>query len=90
MKTVPKALLAPKTNRKYSGKVEPRPSVVDPSPNYLRIAEASYRFGLSRTHLFALIARGEIKSIHLKRPEASRGIRLIETESLKEYVESFA
>jgi hypothetical protein len=64
-------------------------TVINTEPPWLRVTAASHLFGLSRTYLFALIAEGKIKSRHVKRPEAKRGIRLIETESLKAFVESF-
>jgi hypothetical protein len=51
---------------------------------------AAYRFGISKTRLFELIAQGKIKAKHVTRPGAARGITLIETASLKAYIESFA
>jgi hypothetical protein len=58
-------------------------------PRYLRVSQASYCYGISRTRLFALIAEGKVKSRYLVQPGNSRGIRLIEEKSLREYVESF-
>jgi hypothetical protein len=58
-------------------------------PVYLRISQASYVYGISRTRLFALIAEGKIKSRYLIQPGNSRGIRLLEEKSLRQYVESF-
>ena len=65
---------------------------VDPvelKPVYFRISQASYVYGISRTRLFALIAEGKIKSRYLVQPDNSRGIRLIEEKSLRNYIESF-
>jgi len=58
-------------------------------PRYLRISQASYVSGISRTRLFALIAEGEIKSRYLVQPGNKRGIRLVDAQSLERYIESF-
>jgi hypothetical protein len=65
-------------------------TVLNNEPPWLRVTAASHLFGLSRTYLFALMAEGKINSKHIKRPGASRGIRLIETKSLEAFVESFS
>ena len=57
-------------------------------PEWLRIPAASRLSGLSRQHIFAEIANGNIRSKHLKRPEALKGVRLINFDSLMAYIES--
>jgi hypothetical protein len=59
-------------------------------PEWLRLPAASRISGLSRTQLFAAIAGGQLKSVHLKRPGAAKGIRLVHFDSLISYIESFA
>jgi hypothetical protein len=58
-------------------------------PEYLRIPAASRVSGLSRTHLFQEMASGRIKYIHVKQPGRSKGLRLILTSSLLDYLASF-
>ena len=43
-----------------------------------------------RAKLYELLARGEIKSFVLKEKNAIRGMRLIDRDSLDEYLESKA
>jgi len=45
--------------------------------------------GLCRSQLFALIKSGKVKSHSLKMPGATRGVRLIDCESLRAAIESF-
>jgi hypothetical protein len=58
-------------------------------PEWLRVPAATRISSLSRTQLFTGIAEGRLKSVHLKRPGAKKGIRLISFDSLMAYVESF-
>jgi len=57
------------------------------TPEWIRINDATEMFGLTRPHLFRLIAEGKIKSRHLMRDGAAKGIRLIEVQSLRDYIE---
>jgi hypothetical protein len=59
-------------------------------PEWLRVNDAVMVFGLSRPHLFKAIVLDQVKSVHVKRPGAKKGIRLIEAESLREYIKTFA
>ena len=59
-------------------------------PEWLRVNDAVVVFGLSRPHLFKAILLGQVKSVHIKRSGAKKGIRLIEVESLRDYVRAFA
>jgi hypothetical protein len=59
-------------------------------PEWLRVNDAVTVFGLSRPHLFKAIFLDKVKSVHVKRPGAKKGIRLIEVESLRDYIKGFA
>lgn len=58
-------------------------------PLWLRVSQASYRYGLSRTRLFALIGEGVLESRYLVNKNKAKGVRLVSDASLKRYVESF-
>ena len=55
---------------------------------WLRINATVQAFGLSRP-LFKLIALDKIRSVHIKQPGASKGIRLINAQSMRDYIGSF-
>ena len=59
-------------------------------PEWLRVNDAVMAFGLSRPHLFKAILLGKVNSVHVKRSGAKKGIRLIEVESLRNYIRTFA
>jgi hypothetical protein len=59
-------------------------------PEWLRVNDAVMVFGLSRPHLFKAILLDKVKSVHVKRRGAKKGIRLIEVESLRDYIRTFA
>ena len=63
---------------------------VELNPEYIRISKIPLVFGLSRSLVFLLIARGVLESVLIKQPNASRGIRLVSTASLRRYIASFA
>lgn len=56
-------------------------------PVWLRIPAASRVSGLSRTFLFEQIVLGTIVSKHVKKPGRTRGIRLINYDSLMSFIE---
>lgn len=56
-------------------------------PVWLRVPAAMRVSGLSRQQIFAGIANGTIRSKHLKRPGAMKGIRLIQFDSLMAFIE---
>jgi hypothetical protein len=58
-------------------------------PEYLRIPAACRFSGLSRSHLWAAMADGQLKYVHVKQPGASKGVRLIKFDSLMAYLQSF-
>ncbi|MGA8478457.1 MAG: hypothetical protein WB696_10910 [Chthoniobacterales bacterium] len=59
-------------------------------PEWLRVNDAVVVFGLSRPHLFRAIVQDRVKSVHIKNPGAKKGIRLIEIQSLRNYINTFS
>ena len=58
-------------------------------PEFAHVRTTSAIFGLSRTELFDLIAKGKIRSIHYKKnPASKKGIRLVDLSSVREYLRS--
>jgi hypothetical protein len=59
------------------------------NPRWLRIPSAVKYSGLSRSRLYELFAKGQIKSICLKsHTGALRGVRLVDRESIDLFMES--
>jgi hypothetical protein len=58
-------------------------------PEYERIPAICRRFGVSRPFVFEAFHKG-VKSIHLKRPGATKGVRLVNVKSMREFLLSFA
>ena len=54
---------------------------------YIRPSQVS-RFGISRSSAYNLISDGVLRTRVIRRPGTKKGIRLIETASLREYIES--
>jgi hypothetical protein len=54
----------------------------------LRPIPASKKYGISRTHIFAAIATGQLESYLVKRHANSRGVRLISEASLIAYIKA--
>jgi hypothetical protein len=57
-------------------------------PEYERIPSICRRFGVSRAFVFRALHLG-VKSIHLKRPGATKGIRLVSVSAMRNFLESF-
>jgi hypothetical protein len=57
-------------------------------PEYMRIPAICRRFGVSRPFVFKAFHPG-VKSIHLKSPGASKGVRLVHVASMRDFLESF-
>jgi hypothetical protein len=57
-------------------------------PEYERIPAICRRFGVSRPFVFRAFHLG-VKSIHLKRPGATKGVRLVSMQSMRNFLESF-
>jgi hypothetical protein len=60
----------------------------DVTPEYARIPAICRMFGVSRPFVFDGFHKG-VKSLHIKKPGASKGIRLVNVVSFREYLESF-
>jgi hypothetical protein len=60
-----------------------------PSVEWYRVNTCIAAFGLSRPALFKLIALNKIKSVHIRQPGSTKGIRLINAASMREYIASF-
>jgi len=54
---------------------------------YIRPAQAP-RFGISRSSAYNLISDGVLQTRVIRRPGTKKGIRLIETASLRAYIEN--
>ena len=57
-------------------------------PRWATISEAAHYCGLTQRTLYNLIGDGLIRSSHPKRPNASRGRRLVDLRSLDDWIES--
>jgi hypothetical protein len=66
-------------------------SVQDKKTRWLRISKATAESGLSRSGLFKILdsVGGPIRTKYLLQPGKQRGIRLIDEQSLFEYLERF-
>jgi hypothetical protein len=60
----------------------------DSCPEYARIPTICRLFGVSRPFVFESFHKG-VKSLHIKRPGAQKGVRLVLVTSFREYLESF-
>ena len=58
------------------------------SPVYVRVSKAVALFGIGRTTLYSLISSKKIKSVLLKSKGSKTGIRLVNFDSLKEYLDN--
>jgi hypothetical protein len=65
-------------------------AILPVEPEWLRISDAIRVCGIGRSTLYALIKSGEVKSASLRKRNRTRGIRLINRDSLNAYIESFA
>jgi hypothetical protein len=59
-------------------------------PEWIRLAEATRRFGISRSKFYELIADRKIKSFCLRERNKIKGIRLISYDSICEFLEKEA
>ena len=57
-------------------------------PRWATLKQAAKHSGLSDRHLYNLIADGLIRSSLVKRPNASRGRRLVDLRSLDDWIVS--
>jgi|GEM_PF-3259460 len=59
-------------------------------PEFTDAKGARQSFGLSRSHLYDLNSRGNIRSVSIRRPGAVRGRRLFDCESIRNFLNSCA
>jgi hypothetical protein len=60
----------------------------DVGVEYARVEAISRMFAVSRPFIFEAINKG-VKSLHIKKPGAKKGIRLIHVQSMREFLEGF-
>jgi hypothetical protein len=58
-------------------------------PEWYRIPDATRVSGIGRSSLYGLVKEGKVKSVCLRKRNSSRGIRLINADSLSAFIESF-
>jgi hypothetical protein len=63
------------------------PDGISLQPEWLRLKLATILFGISRSQLYELIGERKIKSISLRKRGKLKGIRLINADSLRDYLE---
>ena len=66
------------------------PQAINPSPEWERIPDITRRFGIKRSKLYELLQLRLIKSVSLCRRGNIRGIRLVSTDSVREYLASLS
>ena len=71
-------------------KTEIREVANDVRPEWLRIPSAVRIFGISRTKLYELISQRKIKSVSLRERGQVRGTRLLNYDSLVDYLDQLA
>jgi hypothetical protein len=59
-------------------------------PEYGTIRTTSALFGISRTVIFRLLAEGQISAIHYKQAGTCKGVRLVNLQSVRDHLQSFA
>jgi len=55
---------------------------------YERVPAICRRFGVTRPFVFYGFQNG-VKNIHVKKPGATKGVRLVSVSSMREFIESF-
>jgi hypothetical protein len=65
-------------------------SNVNNQPEWARIPEVTKLFGIKRTMLFRFLAEGSIRSVSLRRRGCTKGVRIIDCDSVREFLEQHA
>ena len=65
-------------------------SARDIKPVWLRVPAAVKQTGICQAKLYQWIKQGRIRSVHIREPNKIRGIRVINAESLNEFIEGMA
>lgn len=63
-------------------------TTISEQPEWLRPKDACKRFSISRSWLYERIAARQVKSTCVRRRGAVRGVRLINRDSLSEFIEA--
>ena len=56
------------------------------SPEFCRPSDVRHLFGIGRSYVYQLIASGDVRSVSLRRRGAKTGCRLIDVQSLRDYL----
>jgi hypothetical protein len=67
-------------------------SALQITPAFIRFPRPGQRdpfSGFSRSQMFEAVKSGRVKSYSIKKPGTSRGVRVIDCDSLRAYIESF-
>jgi hypothetical protein len=65
-----------------------RQRIVDLFPEFLRIPDVESLYGIRRSKLYELLTTGEVKSVSLRKKGARTGVRLVSTQSLRDFLNS--
>jgi hypothetical protein len=57
-------------------------------PEFLRIPDVEKLFGLKRSTLYEILRTGKVRSVALRKEGAAKGVRLISTQSLRDFLNS--
>ena len=65
-------------------------STAQTQPEWIRLPTKGHCpfFGLSRGHYYQLINDGKIKSVSIRKPGSATGVRLVNFDSVKTFIES--
>ena len=66
----------------------PSSNLTDVPLEWAKVHVAAKRFSISRSGLYELMSAGKIKTRCLRKAGNTRGLRLINVESLRSYIES--
>ncbi len=72
------------------GLAEIPPSHYTVSSRWIRFSQALEWYPFKRAKLYELIRSGQVKSFVLAKPGASRGLRLVDRESMDEFLQKAA
>jgi hypothetical protein len=61
-----------------------------PNPKFLRVHDIKAIYGITDTGIYRLISAGLIKTVDVRRPGCSRGVRLVDVASLDAYLAKLA
>ena len=67
--------------------IPPSPKRANSTVEWVRPGKLEQRFGITRTMVYLLATRGEIELVSLKPPGASRGLALVNVDSVRSFIE---